>query len=297
DGHHPVVRNKCDDLYQREGFAGIDSLVVMPVATATSRIGWLMALNKLPIAPVPNSPHDTARLFTISEEEFGTFEATLLSATGVVLAAHGRNCAIFSEKESLLRGVIRSLINAIDAKDSYTCGHSDRVAYFARLIARQLDLPPAECERIYMTGLLHDVGKIGVPDHVLKKPGRLTEPEFELIKQHPVIGYEILKHLDNLSYVLPGVLHHHEAVDGSGYPHGLKGDAIPLAARILAVADAYDAMTSNRPYRRGMPVEKAEGILREGSGTQWDSECIAAFFRCAEGIRLIADHSVQNALV
>ncbi|MCA9062011.1 MAG: HD-GYP domain-containing protein [Planctomycetaceae bacterium] len=291
DAACPVVKNQLQNLFAQGGFPGIDACVIVPVSNATSRIGWLVAINRnLPDLHVGQlSPGGAS-----SEFEFGAFEATLLSATAVVLAAHGRNCAIFSEKESLLRGVIRSLINAIDAKDSYTCGHSDRVADFSRLIARQMNLSTVDCEQIYMTGLLHDVGKISVPDHVLKKPGRLTEPEFELIKQHPVIGYEILEHLDNLSYVLPGVLHHHEAVDGSGYPHGLKGENIPLAARILAVADAYDAMTSNRPYRRGMPVEKAESILRSGAGTQWDPLCIDAFFRCSDGIRLIADHATHS---
>ena len=125
---------------------------------------------------------------------------------------------------------------------------------------------------------------------------QLTDAEFELIKQHPVIGYEILKHLENLSYVLPGVLHHHEAMDGSGYPNGLKGEEIPLYARILAVADSYDAMTSNRPYRRGMPTDKAEAILRGGSGKQWDPQCVDAFFLAVNGIRLLASQRSSTYL-
>ncbi|MFO0978967.1 MAG: HD-GYP domain-containing protein [Planctomycetaceae bacterium] len=283
-----VVRNYCRREFSDETFGGVESCIIVPVATASCRLGWLVAVNKVAGAQEAKTYGDPAYKTYMSEREFGSFEASLLSATAVVLAAHGRNCALFHEKELLLRGVIRSMINAIDAKDSYTCGHSDRVAEFARLIARELGLDFDECERIHMTGLLHDVGKIGVPDHVLKKPGQLTEQEFELIKQHPVVGYEILKHLENLSYVLPGVLHHHESVDGSGYPHGLQGESIPLAARILAVADAYDAMTSNRPYRRGMPTDRAEQILREGAGRQWDVRCVEAFFRTIHGIRLVA---------
>lgn len=287
--HRTVVRNYCGSEFANDSFKGVESCVLVPVATESARLGWLLAVNK----DVSSDEHhqmygDLSYKTYMSEQEFGSFEASLMSATAVVLAAHGRNCGLFNEKELLLRGVIRSMINAIDAKDSYTCGHSDRVAEFARLISRALSLDFGQCEQIYMTGLLHDVGKIGVPDHVLKKPGKLTEQEFELIKQHPVIGHEILSHLENLSYVLPGVLHHHEAVDGSGYPHGLKGDAIPLMARILAVADAYDAMTSNRPYRRGMPTERAEQILREGAGSQWDTSCVDAFFRTVHGIRMIA---------
>ena len=287
--HRTIVRNYCRSEFADGSFKGVESCVLVPVATESARLGWLLAINK----DVSSDEHhqmygDLSYKTYMSEQEFGSFEASLMSATAVVLAAHGRNCGLFHEKELLLRGVIRSMINAIDAKDSYTCGHSDRVAEFARLISRALSLDFGQCEQIYMAGLLHDVGKIGVPDHVLKKPGKLTEQEFELIKQHPVIGHEILSHLENLNYVLPGVLHHHEAVDGSGYPHGLMGDAIPLMARILAVADAYDAMTSNRPYRRGMPTERAEQILREGSGSQWDTGCVDAFFRTVHGIRMVA---------
>lgn len=283
----PVIVNNWDSRFRGEGFLGIRSCVLVPVATRSLRLGWLIAINKDITRRLRMHSH-ALEDGGADAADFGSFEASLMTATAVILAAHGRNCSLFQEKELLLRGVIRSLINAIDAKDSYTCGHSDRVAEVARLIARALSLDPAECERVYMTGLLHDVGKIGVPDFVLQKPGRLTEEEFALIRQHPVIGYEILKHLDNFRYVLPGVLHHHEAIDGSGYPHGLKGSEIPLVARILAVADAYDAMTTDRPYRRGMPSEKAEQILRNGVGKQWDGDCVDAFFRSIHGIRLIA---------
>ena len=285
-----VVKNFTKREFSDGGFVGVESCVLVPVATASGRLGWLLAVDKeMSSEGCSRTFGDPSYRTYMSEREFGTFEASLMSATAVVLAAHGRNCGLFHEKEILLRGVIRSMINAIDAKDSYTCGHSDRVAEFSRLIARELSLTDAQCEEVYMSGLLHDVGKIGVPDYVLKKPGRLTDAEFELIKQHPVIGYEILKHLENLNYVLPGVLHHHEAMDGSGYPNGLKGEEIPLYARILAVADSYDAMTSNRPYRRGMPTDKAEAILRGGSGNQWDPQCVDAFFRTVTGIRLIAN--------
>ncbi len=126
-----------------------------------------------------------------------------------------------------------------------------------------------------------------MPDEVLLKPGKLTDEEFEKIKQHPAIGHSILKHLKQLSYVLPGVLHHHESVDGRGYPHGLTGEAIPFSARILAVADAYDAMTSSRPYRSVMPREKAESILQENAGTQWDARVVEAFFGAASDLHTI----------
>jgi HD-GYP domain-containing protein (c-di-GMP phosphodiesterase class II) len=286
----PVVKNSCHGKIGDESIPGLDSCILVPVATTTARVGWLVAINK---AKRP-SPHwidgfGPVSGTNMSEHEFGTFEASLMGATAVVLAAHGRNCTLFHEKERLLKGVIRSLVNAIDAKDSYTCGHSDRVAEYARLIAEEMRLDAETCETIYMTGLLHDIGKIGVPDGVLNKNEKLTEEEFELIKQHPVIGYEILKHLQNFSYVLPGVLHHHEEFDGAGYPHGLAGTDIPETARILAVADAYDAMTSNRPYRNGMPTARAEQILRDGDGQQWDPNCIKAFFAVLNDVHSIAN--------
>ncbi len=292
-----VVRNYSSRQFVSLDFPGVESCVIVPVATDSARLGWLIAVNKdlLPLRRNGNDSDPHYKTY-MSEREFGSFEASLMSATAVVLAAHGRNCGLFHEKELLLRGVIRSMINAIDAKDPYTCGHSDRVAEFARLISRELLLSEHLCEQVFMTGLLHDVGKIGVPDHVLNKPDQLTDQEFELIKQHPVIGFEILKHLENLSYVLPGVLHHHEAFDGSGYPHGLAGDQIPLCARILAVADAYDAMTSNRPYRRGMPTERAERILTEGAGLQWDPDCVDAFFRTVLNIRMVARQRITPVL-
>jgi HD-GYP domain-containing protein (c-di-GMP phosphodiesterase class II) len=169
--------------------------------------------------------------------------------------------------------------SAIDARDAYTRGHSRRVGRYARGIGRQLQLAHDDCERLYLTGLLHDIGKIGVPDRVLLKAGRLSDDEFDLIKQHPEIGYRILEPIAELSFALPGVLHHHERIDGQGYPHGLGGEEIPFSARILAVADAYDAMTSSRTYRTAMSTEKAQGVLADGAGQQWDRPIVAAFLR------------------
>jgi HD-GYP domain-containing protein (c-di-GMP phosphodiesterase class II) len=140
------------------------------------------------------------------------------------------------------------------------------------------------CERLYLTGLLHDVGKIAVSDAVLNKPGRLTDEEFAEIKRHPDEGWNILCELEQLGYVLPGVLHHHERSDGGGYPDGLVGEDIPIDGRVLAVADAYDAMTSDRAYREGMSQEQAEEILRGGAGTQWDADVIQAFFEIVDQI-------------
>ncbi|OYW24958.1 MAG: hypothetical protein B7Z55_00745 [Planctomycetales bacterium 12-60-4] len=262
------------------------SLLLVPVETNDYQYGWLLALNK--VSTRDERPWGTTALEPRpSEHEFGTIEGSLLKSAGILLATHARNAQLFLQKEAMMIGVIRALINAIDAKDSYTLGHSDRVASMAKRLARQLGHDEAACERIFLTGLLHDIGKIGVPDSVLLKPGKLTEEEFELIKKHPDIGYNILKHVDQLDYVLDGVLHHHEAYDGSGYPHRLAGEEIPLVARIIAVADAYDAMTSCRPYRQAMPKEKAEFILRQNAGKMWDATVVAAFDDATDDIHAI----------
>ncbi|MGI9455669.1 MAG: HD-GYP domain-containing protein, partial [Aeoliella sp.] len=164
---------------------------------------------------------------------------------------------------------------------------SERVALFGRVLAEQLGYDQAACERLFLTGLLHDVGKIGVSDAVLKKKSRLTDEEFDEIKRHPDEGWEILQDLEQLRYVLPGVLYHHEQIDGSGYPDGLKGKEIPLDGRILAIVDAYDAMTSDRPYRDGMPAKRAQELLRAGAGTQWDADLVNAFFEALDKIERV----------
>jgi HD-GYP domain-containing protein (c-di-GMP phosphodiesterase class II) len=275
-------------------YPGLRNCIAITLTKDNHIYGWLMAVNKKVSSP-------DASLVQVSQNQarstsFGTFEAGLLGAAASIMASQSRNRELFEAQEMLLTGTVRAVINAIDAKDPYTCGHSDRVASYAKSIATRMGSSDEECERIYMAGLLHDVGKIGIPDSILGKPGKLTPEEYEIIKKHPEIGHTILKHLKLLDYVLPGVLHHHEAVNGSGYPMGLVGEAIPLAGRILAVADAYDAMTSHRPYRHGMPSEKAETILREESGKMWDSDIVTVFLECLANDD-IRPHSIPNAAV
>jgi HD-GYP domain-containing protein (c-di-GMP phosphodiesterase class II) len=224
----------------------------------------------------------------MSEHEFGTVESSLIDATAAMLATHHRNYELFHAREKLVTGVIRTLGGAVDARDPYTKGHSDRVALYSREIAREMQLDEIKCQRIYLTGLLHDVGKIGIPDSILKKPGKLTDFEYEVIKSHSQLGYDILEGLEDIEFVLPGVLHHHERIDGRGYPYGLAGDAIPLDARILAVADAYDAMTSSRSYRECMPFDKAERIVLQNIGSQFDETAALAFLRILPKIHTIA---------
>lgn len=174
------------------------------------------------------------------------------------------------ENESLSLHVVQTLAEAIDAKDNYTSGHSGRVARYSREIARRANYSERDQNEIYMMGLLHDVGKIGVPDAVINKPGRLTDDEFEQIKNHPVMGARILKTIREMPKLVTGARWHHERFDGSGYPDGLKGLDIPEEARIIAVADAYDAMTSNRSYRSGMAQSKVREQIENGKGSQFD---------------------------
>jgi diguanylate cyclase (GGDEF)-like protein len=174
---------------------------------------------------------------------------------------------------------IQALAAAVDAKDPYTKGHSESVARYASQLAEHLNFPADEVELIYVTGTLHDVGKIGVPDAILKKPGRLEADEQHVMQTHPVLGEVIVKKAPQLAATVPGVRHHHERYDGQGYPDRLAGEAIPKIARILAVADTFDAMTSDRPYRKGLPWAIALAEIEKGSGTQFDPEFAAAFVK------------------
>lgn len=174
------------------------------------------------------------------------------------------------EVEGLSLHVVHTLADAIDAKDAYTKGHSGRVAEYSREIAKRYGYSEERQDEIYMIGLLHDVGKIGVPDAVINKPGRLTDEEFEKIKTHPGRGAKILQNIEEMPKLAIGARWHHERYDGRGYPDGLSGEDIPEEARIIAVADAYDAMTSNRSYRGIIPQDVVKSELEKGSGTQFD---------------------------
>ena len=181
------------------------------------------------------------------------------------------------EVENSYFSAIQSLAVALEAKDRYTAGHSQRVSRFAMMIARGLELAGTEVRTIGQIGLLHDIGKIGMDERVLNKPGKLTKEEFEMVKQHPVIGAQILAPVRTLDGHISGIKHHHESWDGTGYPDGLKGEAIPLPARIICVADSFDAMTSTRPYRPGRTLEEAIVEMRRCEGVQFDARCVEAF--------------------
>ncbi len=275
-GCGPLVANRAVTDDAGWPLPKVQQLIVVPMAEGARVLGWLAVLN-----------HPCGG-------EFGTVEASLVNSIGAILGIHSSNRDLYRQQAEFLASVVRALTSAIDAKDPYTCGHSDRVARIGVRLAKELGCDPKMLHTMYMAGLLHDIGKIGIDDAVLRKPGKLTEAEFNHIKEHPELGYRILADLHELADVLPAVLHHHEQWDGKGYPFKLAGEQIPLIARILAVADAYDAMCSDRPYRRGMPVERVEELFQQGAAQQWDAEVIRAYFACNSDIRKISQEERAN---
>lgn len=196
------------------------------------------------------------------------------------------NLRLMREKDELARKlresvitVIDTLATALEARDPYTHGHSHRVGQYSCWIAEELGYDEIQMSFLRHGGILHDIGKIAVREEVLNKPGRLTAEEYEHIKIHPGVGYNILKQIAEFENLLPIVLSHHERIDGKGYPHGIPGDEIPVNARIAAIADTFDALTSNRPYRDGMPLDKAIAILESIRGTQLDADLVDIFIR------------------
>jgi len=238
---------------------GIFNIVVVPLNPGGHAQGVLVGWNRL-------------------RGEFTSGDLKLLSTIAAQTGGVLESAYLYQRLQETFRGVVRAMAVAVDAKSRWTAGHSIRVTRYAVELANAIGLPESEVEKVNLSGLLHDLGKIGVPDAILDKPGRLTDEEWKVMKQHPIIGYEMLKDIWQFrGSILDGVLYHHERVDGKGYPFGLKGEEIPFMGRLLAVADGFDAMTSDRPYRAGMPKEKALEVLLEGAGTQWDKELVKAF--------------------
>jgi putative nucleotidyltransferase with HDIG domain len=190
----------------------------------------------------------------------------------------------YKELKELYDSLIHSFVNAIDAKSPWTKGHSERVTSYAVSIGKELGLKESEIEILRTAALLHDVGKIGTYDVILEKPGKLTDEEFALIRLHPVRGEEILKPIKQFKDLLPIVRHHHERLDGRGYPDRLTDDQIPYMSKIITIADSYDSMSSNRPYRPAPPREYAISELKKCSGTQFDPQAVEAFLTVLEGM-------------
>ncbi|MEM6315392.1 MAG: HD domain-containing phosphohydrolase, partial [Planctomycetota bacterium] len=247
-----------------------ERLLAAPLERGDELLGVIWVANKRPEPPPPTGTR------------FTSIDAKLLNGVAVEAGIHAENYTLFDDANSMMMGLLHALTAAVDAKDTYTCGHSERVALLSRELAEAAGFPTAFCERIYMAGLLHDVGKIGVPDAVIRKPGKLTDEEFDEIKRHPEIGARILSDIRQIEDLIDGVRHHHERFDGRGYPSGLAGEEIPLMGRIICLADCFDAMTSNRTYRNGMPSAKALAEIERCKGTQFDPALAQAFVDLGE---------------
>ena len=212
----------------------------------------------------------------IDKADFDSIDAKLFNSVANGCAIFIENGMLFNDLKELFIGSLKALTNSIDAKDQYTRGHSERVAFISKWIAEQLatveEFNQQQVHKVYLAGLLHDIGKMGVDEVVLRKKGKLTDSEFECIKEHPAIGAGILDGIKQMKDIVPGVLSHHERYDGRGYPNGLAGDQIPMIARIISLADSFDAMTSKRTYRGAMTVEQALAEIGKGLGTQFDEK-------------------------
>jgi hypothetical protein len=215
--------------------------------------------------------------------DFSNSDRKLAEVLATQLASLNNTQLLLEGMREFSQQLATTLIEAVEAKDPYTRGHSDRVHHLSMEIGRALGLPPDELDDLHWGSLLHDVGKIGIPDAVLCKPGKLTKDEYTFIMVHPERSYEILRHVKHLSRAVLGARHHQEMYDGKGYPHGLKGEGIPLHGRIIAVADTYDSITSSRAYRAGRSHEVAMKEIERVSGTQLDPVVVAAFERIVAG--------------
>ncbi len=238
--------------------AGVESLLAIPLVTHQGTLGVLLLGDRSP-------------------GRFRREEAFTIEKIASQLAVALENARLYEDMRQLFIGTVSSLANAIDAKSPWTKGHSERVMRVAAGLAQEMGLSPALVERVRLGGLLHDIGKIGIIEALLDKPEGLDEDEFPPIRQHPEKGVAILAPIEQLKDVLPAILHHHEWFDGSGYPHGIAGAAIPLEARIIAVADAFDAMVAIRPYRAGLSVPEALDELLRCAGSQFDPDVVACF--------------------
>ncbi|MFQ5510278.1 MAG: HD domain-containing phosphohydrolase [Candidatus Krumholzibacteriia bacterium] len=209
-------------------------------------------------------------------------DLSLLSAMALKAGIALDNARLYDDMRNLFFNTVETLVRAIQARDPYTSGHSARVTRYCLLIAERLQLSTKEKQHLYLTSMLHDIGKIGIPDDLLNRPGKLSEEEIARVRDHVKVGASMLRALGEMHPIVPLILHHHEAYDGSGYPDGLKGQKIPLISRIVAVADTWDAMTSDRPYRKARTIEEAVAELKRCSGTNFDPKVVKVFLQTLE---------------
>lgn len=270
----PVIAGFVDGLPASAG----PQVVLQPITRRGKPVGLLMAGSKGGDDP-----------------QVSSYDTRLLESASGYLSAFLENAALYAEQNATFLGTLRAMTAAIDAKDRYTCGHSERVALLARQLATMFGVDEASADRVHIAGLVHDVGKIGVPESVLTKAGRLTDEEFDLIKLHPEIGHNILKDIPLFQDVLPGVMYHHERWDGRGYPHRLVGEKIPLIARFIGIADTFDAMSSTRSYRPALPRDHTLAEIRKCAASQFDPQLSELFAKLdlTDYDRMLASHTLR----
>jgi len=271
-GKEALLDSEVDSSFRYDWPSRINNIITVPLfgkdkgeshfagknKTCNSIMGFMVAINR------------------IGKQDFDSTDVKLFNSVAGGCAVFIENGRLFKDLKELFIGSLKALTSSIDAKDTYTHGHSERVAFISRWIAEHLsEQEPQEegqIHKVYLAGLLHDIGKIGIEEAVLRKNGKLTEQEFSRIKKHPSIGAGILREIQQMRDIVPGVLCHHERVDGRGYPNGLVGEKIPLTGKIVGLADSFDAMTSKRTYRNAMTVEQALAEIERGLGTQFDEK-------------------------
>lgn len=267
-GRAEIVNDASSDPRYVEGSDKLASVICAPLRIKDSVIGVISLSSTVPV--------------TYTAEHL-----KLLSTLASQAAAAIENARLYDELRETFFTTVHTLAETIEKRDPYTAGHTRRVMEYSLAIGEHLGLPEKEMTTLKLAAILHDIGKIGVRDSVLLKEGKLSDEEFDAIKMHPVYGEDILKHIQQMAEVIPGVKQHHEKYDGRGYPDRLKGPEIDITARIIAVADSFDAMTSDRPYRKGLSLDIAFEELRKHSGGQFDTDMVNAFFIAYENGKIV----------
>ncbi len=273
-----VIANGADAVTNQFGTATI----IEPIINDGVVIGVLIAANKQG-----------------NDGSASSVDIKLLSATASQLGIFIENAMLYEDLNATFLGTLEALTTSIDAKDKYTCGHSQRVALLTAQLAEAFGLNADQVDRFRIAGLVHDIGKIGVPEYVLTKTGGLTEQEYAAIQKHPEIGAHILRDIPQMEDILGGVLHHHEKYEGGGYPHGIAGEQIPLVARMISLADTFDAMSSSRTYRTALTRRSVLDEMKRVVGTQFDPEIAELFFSLdfSEWEQMMIDHQVSDTFI
>jgi len=264
-GKEALLDSIVDSPFKYDWPDGIQNIIAVPLHAADKIVGLMVATN------------------IIDKSDFDSIDVKLFNSVANQCAVFIENNRLFGDLKELFIGSLKALTNSIDAKDQYTRGHSERVAFISRWIAEKLaqqrPIEEEQIHKIYIAGLLHDIGKIGINEAVLRKEGKLSSDDLNHIKSHPRVGADILADIKQMKDIVPGILYHHEHVDGTGYPEGLTGDEIPLIGKIISLADAFDAMTSKRVYREAMSIKRALAEIEKALGTQFDKEVGQVFIK------------------